>query len=531
MSWLAQVMAASHPATPEKWLVEWFTGPTSGTGLHVSIDTAKRLTAVTAALRIISETQAMVPLLLYRRLKPRGKDRASDHPLYRVLHNQPNPWQTAFEFKRMMTWHAAASGAAYARIVTGNDGTVQALIPLLPGRVRPMVAEDGRIFYQYRGATGQPTNYRFEDVFKLLAFSEDGVTSKSLIETCQEAVGVGMAAEEFAARFYGNNGTPNGVLTHPKALRPDAKDRLRNEWAKRYEGPQNFGKTALLEEGMKYEAIGVPFKDAQFLESRKFQVTEIARLFRIPPHLLADLERSTNNNIEHQGLEFVTYTMSMWLVLWEQSIWRDLLTESEQADLFAEHLVDALLRGDTASRYSAYNVGRNGGWLSANDVRERENMNPIEDGDEYLKPMNMVPAGEERPAPAPRPAQPPVPPPLKRAALVGLLEDPWRRVVRRTTDQLAKIKAPHGPAPVDRQAALTGLCEYILATVTPTAQHVADLSGGTSDVRPIVAVLAVDYVEAVVRSGSQLASEWADRTLGAIERWLATTEIARGKAA
>lgn len=515
-------MSASHPATPEKWLVEWFAGPTSATGLHVSIDTSKRLTAVTAALRVIAETQATIPLLTYRRLTPKGKARAVEHPLYKILHNQANPWQTAFEFKRLMTHHAAAGGVAYARIVSNGRGEIEALVPLLPSRVRPVVREDGTIAFEYRRPNGPGVMYRFEEVFKLLAFSEDGVTSKSLIETCQEAVGVGMAAEEFAARFYGNNGTPQGVLTHPKALSQPAKDRLRAEWERRYSGAQNFGKTALLEEGMGYQAIGVSFKDAQFLESRKFQVTEIARLFRIPPHMLGDLERSTFTNIEHQGQEFVTYTMATWLVMWEQAIWRDLLTTTEQADLFAEHLVDSLLRGDSTARNASYTAGRNGGWLSANDVREKENLNPIEGGDVYLIPMNMVDASAPPAPPAPPAPTRAIEPDedVDRSALARILEDPWRRVERRASDRTAKV-SPRTKAAIN--AALAGQADYIVGTVGPIALEVGRLLGcaDTSVFAGPLAGLAQDYLDETVEGRHDSPAVWAQRTVATWDRIIA----------
>lgn len=472
MSLIGRYLAATNLATPEKWLVEWFTGPQSGTGLTVTTSTAQRLTAVTAALRVISETEAVVPLPVYRKRSTGGKDRADAHPLYRVLRNQANPWQTAYEFRRMMTWHAAAGGAAYAQIVQRGDGAIEALVPLLPSRVRPDVLVDGSIVYRYTQKHGPERVFRFEEVFKLLPFSEDGVTSKSLVEVCQEAVGVGLAAEDFVARFYGNSAVPGGVLTHPSRLSKESAGRLRDEWKKRFSA-EKTGSVAVLEEGMKFESIGMALKDAQFLESRKFQVTEIARMFRLPPHLLADLERSTNNNIEHQSLEFVTYSMSSWFVMWEQAIWRDLLTETEQADYFAEHLLDALLRGDITSRYSAYAVGRQWGWLSANDVRERENMNPVEDGDLYLSPMNMTPAGQ-----IPDPTLPnPVTPAASRAALGNLLAEPLRRVARREAQVLAGATKKSGGL----TKALEGHGAYVVSAVTPIAREVITLLGGSPD--------------------------------------------------
>jgi HK97 family phage portal protein len=469
---------SSSLATPEKWLASWFNGRETASGAVVNASTAQRLTAVSCALRILSETEAALPLIVYRRRRDGGKDRARDLRIYQLLHNQPNPWQTAFEFRRMMTWHAASRGFSVAEILLRGNGEIDSLIPLNSDRVCPDVDPDGTIYYWYTPKVRPRRKIPFNRLFKLLPFSEDGVTGRSPIEVHREAIGVGMAAEDFAAYFYANQATPSGFLKHPGKLTKDVADKLRAQWQARHGGTPNVGKTAVLEEGMTYEQLGMKLSDAQFLESRKFQVTEIARMYRLPPHMLADLERATFTNIEHQGQEFVTYSMTPWLVLWEQAIWRDLLSEEEQADCFAEHLVDALLRGDTASRYQAYAVGRQWGWLSADDIRDKENMNPLPDGEGkvYLTPMNMVPADQLNPSPsAPKPGAPPgsqgqaPKPPLE--ALVTLAADPMRRILRRE-EQLAAEAQKRGKPVAD---ALVGHTQFIHTTLESVARGITGI--------------------------------------------------------
>ena len=444
---------ATHPATPEKWLLQWLGGPTSLTGLQVNSATAQRLTAVTCGLRIISETPAVLPLILYRRRAAGGKDRARSHHLYWLLHNQPNPWQTAFEFKRMLSWHAASRGAAYAEILLKGNGEIAALVPLNSDRVLPYIEEDDTIVFRYTPRRGPQREIPFSRMFKLLAFSEDGICGRSMFEVCQESVGVGLAAEDFAARFYANNAMPGGIIKYPGTLKKETAAKLRQEWASRQGGVSGFASTAILDQAMEYQQLGMKLDDAQFIESRKFQVTEIARIMRLPPHMLMDLERATFTNIEHQGLDFVVHSMAPWFVMWEQAIWRDLLLEEEQQDYYAEYLVDALLRGDLPSRYAAYAIGRQWGWLNADDVCDRENLNPLPDGQgkTYLVPANMIPAdavGQATPAPDQAPALPAPPGArllgagLPRDPLIGLLEDPLRRLARREEQLVAKKSGP-----------------------------------------------------------------------------------------
>lgn len=382
--------------TPPAW-VEKLGGWDTATGMEVSPSTSLQVMAVYAAVRILAETVASLPLIVYRR-RSGGKERATDHYLHDLLHDAPNPEMTSFEFRETLMGHVVTWGNAYAEIVFDRGGRVRELWPLRPDRMT-VERKNGRLLYQYRlskpdrqGRMVVPLSQ--EQVFHLRGLGFDGVMGYSPIHLARQAVGLAMAAEEFGARFFGNDARPGVVLQHPGKLSDEAHKRLLASWESRHGGLDKSHRVAILEEGLKVEQIGIPPEDAQFLETRRFQVVEIARLFRIPPHMLADLERATFSNIEHQSLEFVIHTIRPWLVRWEQQIARSLLTATERKTYFAEFLVDGLLRGDIESRYRAYATARQWGWLSANDVRRLENMNPIEGGDTYLVPLNMVPAGQ-----------------------------------------------------------------------------------------------------------------------------------------
>ncbi len=254
--------------------------------------------------------------------------------------------------------------------------------------------QTGKIKYTYSDdITNQTYVYRPDQVFHLKSLSIDGVTGLSPIAQAREAVGLSLATEEYGAKFFGNGARPGGVLEHPGILKDPEK--LRESWNKVYQGTRNSHKVAVLEEGMKYHTIGIAPEDAQFLETRKYQVNEICRIFRVPPHLVGDLERATFSNIEHQSIEFVQHTIRPWLVRWEQAISRSLLDEKERLLYFAKFNVDGLMRGDYKSRMEGYAVGRQNGWLSANDIRGLEDLPPIpkeQGGDVYLVNGNMMTA-------------------------------------------------------------------------------------------------------------------------------------------
>jgi HK97 family phage portal protein len=414
-SYLAKVFAGPlFPGDTEwHWRPNWGHSLPVESGVEVSPDTADRLTAVFACVRVIAETAAMLPLHLYRRLPKAGKERATDHPLYSLLHSQPNPWQTAFEFWEMYLGHLVLRGQAFAQKVENRAGEITQLIPLHPDRIKPVALSNTEWVYEYTPIRGARRQFQPTELMRTLAFSRDGICGRSVIEVCREAVGVGIAAEQFGASFLGKGVAPAGILKHPGKLGKDAFQRLTDQLAARG-GTQNAGKTMIVEEGMDWVQVGMKLTDAQYVELRRFSVSEMARLFRVPPHMIMDLSQSTNNNIEHQGLEFTTHCEMPWLVRLEQTIWRDLLSPEDQADYFAKFNVDGLLRGDILARYQAFAQARQWGWLSADDVRELEDLNPLPDGqgETYLTPMNMLPADQGYPPPTPAapPAQAPTPP-------------------------------------------------------------------------------------------------------------------------
>ena len=373
-------------------------GISSATGRTVTPESALQLSAVYACVRILAETVASLPLRVYRRRPDGGKEPAPGHPLYHVLHDAGNPEMTAFELRETMMGHLVLRGNSYAEIErNGYTGDPAALWPLRPDRMtvkRPAQ----RLVYEYELPDGTPKVFQASQILHVRGLSSNGIVGMSPIAVAREAIGLGLAAEEFGARFFGNGARPGVVLEHPGELSDAAYERLKGSWNEQHQGLTNAQRLAILEEGMKVSVIGVPPNDAQFLETRKFQVVEIARLFRVPPHMIGDLDRATFSNIEQQSIEFVTHTIRPWTERLEQRYDLSLLDEAERAEYFVEHLLDGLLRGDITSRYQSYATGRQWGWLSVNDIRALENMNPVEGGEEYLVPMNMAPAGEAEPS-------------------------------------------------------------------------------------------------------------------------------------
>lgn len=368
-------------------------GSPSATGREINADSALALSAVWACVRILSETTASLPLVVYRRLGNGGKERAPQHPLYAILHDRPNPEMTSMELRETLMSHVTLWGNAYAEIQRRPaTGDVLALWPLRPDRMKITRGNDGKLVYVYRLSDNKEKVFDRSLILHLRGLSPNGIQGYSPLTVAREAIGLGLAAEEFGARFFGNGAVPGLVLQHPGVLGDDAHKRLRQSWEDRHSGLENAQRVAILEEGMTVEKIGVPPEDAQFLETRKFQVHEIARIFGVPLHMIADLDRATFSNIEQQSIDFVTRTIRPWTGRIEQRMGASLIAAVEQERYFVEHVLEGLLRGDIASRYSAYSIGRQWGWLSANDVRVIENMNPVEGLDQYLMPLNMIDA-------------------------------------------------------------------------------------------------------------------------------------------
>lgn len=371
----------------------------NGVASGVAVDElrAMQTSAVYACVRVLSETVASLPLFLFRKEK-RGSAKATEHPLYEVLHDLPNGEMTSFNFREVMMTSLLLYGNAYARIIRDKAGHVKELWYLKPTQME--VERDSatkKINYTYSDDKDNKSyTYKPEQIFHIVGLGYDGIKGLSPIDQAREAVGLALATEEYGARFFGNGARPGGVLEHPGAVKDPEK--LRESWNKVYQGAKNSNKVAVLEEGMKYHEIGLSPEASQFLETRKYQLNEICRIFRVPPHLVGDLERSTFSNIEHQSIDFVTHTIRPWLVRWEQAIYKSLLNEQERSLYYAKFNVDGLLRGDFATRTQGYATARQNGWMSVNEIRELEEMNPIppeKGGDDYLVNGNMIGAGQQ----------------------------------------------------------------------------------------------------------------------------------------
>jgi len=370
----------------------FFFGSTSA-GKPVNEQTAMQMTAVYSCVRILSETLAGLPLHVYKYNDSGGKEKNLKHPLYKLLHDEPNPEMTSFAFRETLMSHLLLWGNAYAQIIRNARGEVISLYPLMPNKMAVDRDSSGRLFYMYqRGNEDVPSLGREHqvylspsDVLHIPGLGFDGLVGYSPIAMAKNAVGLAIATEEYGAKFFANGASPGGVLEHPGTIKDPQK--IKESWNAAYQGSDNAHRVAVLEEGMKYQPIGISPEQAQFLETRKFQINEIARIFRVPPHMLADLEKSSFSNIEQQSLEFVKYTLDPWVVRWEQSMCRALLMESEKPNVFIKFNVDGLLRGDYVSRMSGYATARQNGWMSANDIRELENLDRIPEslgGDLYL---------------------------------------------------------------------------------------------------------------------------------------------------
>lgn len=394
----------THPSNPANWLLYALGGGTeTSAGIKVDEETAMRLTAVYACVRILAESVSSLPLILYRR-KGKGKERADDHPLYSIMHDQPNPEMTSMVFRETSMGHLGLWGNSYSGKASNGAGKVQ-LWPLRPDKIE-VKRIDGNLWYLYNKSGGiQPIPRR--DILHIPGLSYNGISGLSPIGQAREAIGIAFGAEETAARFYGQGMRAGGVFTHPEQLGKDALENLKQSIKDSIGGSGKFHNPLVLEEGMKWEQLTIPPNDAQFIETRKWQLEEVARCYRVPLHLLGHLDRMSYNNVEQLGIDFVVHTLRPWLIRTEQNYNQQLLTEKERkAGYFFEHKIDGLLRGDSKSRNESYATAVQWGWMSRNDVRELENLNPQEGLDTYLVPLNMISAE----AAEAQPMEPPAPP-------------------------------------------------------------------------------------------------------------------------
>ena len=370
----------------------------SSSGKRVNERSAMQMTAVYSCVRILSEAVAGLPLHLYQYTDKSNKEKAVDNPLYFLLHDEPNTEMTSFVFRETLMTHLLLWGNAYSQIIRNGKGEVMALYPLMPDRMTVSRDENGQLYYEYMVSSddaktlkGSMVRLSTYDVLHIPGLGFDGLVGYSPIAMAKNAIGLAIAAEEYGSKFYANGATPSGILEYPGTVKEPEK--VRESWNAGFGGSLNSHKVAVLEEGMKYTPISIAPNEAQFLETRKFQVNEIARIFRVPPHMVGDLEKSSFSNIEQQSLEFVKYTLEPWLVRWEQAMQRALIPQEDKSKYFIKFNVDGLLRGDYQSRMQGYSVGIQNGFMSPNDVRTLENMDLIPDelgGNKYMCNGNMI---------------------------------------------------------------------------------------------------------------------------------------------
>lgn len=431
--------------TPPQWFVDYFGCGESSAGVHVGHQSALHYTPFWASVRIISGTLAALPFKVYERLDDGGKRPQPMHKVYALVHERPNEYMDWVTFCETRMAHVLCYGNGYAEIQRDGAGRPVALWPLLPNRTSRQVGDDGVPYYEVRTETGESIPLRDENVLHIKGLGFDGYTGYDVISYHKDAIGYGIAVKEYGARFYQNDANPGGVLECPTAMSDKAFDRLKTSWNEKHTGLSNAHRMQILEEGTKWTKIGVEPDKAQAIEAQKFTVDDCARIFQIPPHKIGSMEYSKYNNVEQLQIDFVCTTMLYWFRKWEQEINYKLFMPSERGRMFCEILADAALRGNTEARTAFYAAGRQWGYLSINDIRAKENLNPIGPaGDIYLDPLNMAPAGSLLPpktlepgsSPAKRDDDPDEPDDTVGKAYRDLLASQCRRIVTKQSGQM-----------------------------------------------------------------------------------------------
>ena len=513
-------------SNPAQWLVDWVSGGIdSMAGVKITEQSALKYSPFWAAVRIISGTCGSLPMVVYKKTDS-GRDRAPNHRAYSLLHDAPNEYMDALTFIETRTAHVLTYGNGYAEIQRDGAGRPVALWPLLPDRTNRKLSASGIPYYEIQLKRDGIVYLADDAVLHIKGLGYDGYTGYNVVQYHKNTLGYGMAVKEYGARYFANDASPGGVLEHPGTLGDKAAKHLTDSWNRQHQGLENKHRLAILEEGMTWKPVGVDPIKSQCLEVQKYSIDDCARIFNIPPHKLGSMEKASYSSIEEQNLDFITSTMYYWFRKWEQECNRKLFLPSERGKYFAEILVDGLLRGNIQSRYGAYAVGRQWGWLSADDVREKENMNPLPDGagQGYLVPLNMVPAGTSPAAPADTPsaggtdntsAGSSASPAESKVANVSsvvrqahlfLLTSQWARIVKQQV--AAPIEADASGAWVRRQA-------YAHTILLESACVYAALLGLTRE----VASVALDaVVTASIIPNAMLSAEClAESTLAALE--------------
>lgn len=433
----SKASSRSTTSNPAQWFIDWISGGgKSSAGVSVTATSALKYTPFWAAVRIISGTLASLPFLVYRRRENSAKERLSSHPVYNLLHNRPNEFVDPVTFIETRQAHVLTYGNGFAEIQRDGAGRPVALWPLLPDRTHRKITDAGVPYYQVRTQTGETFELPDYNVLHIKGLGFDGYTGYDVVSYHKEAIGYGVAVKEYGARFFSGDGSPSGCLEHPGNLSESAQARLKESWQTAHQGLSNAHRIQVLEEGMKWNQTGVDPAHAQALEIQKYTVDDCSRIFTIPPHKLGSMEHATFNNIEELNINFVASTMFYWFRKWEQEINYKLFSPSERSTHFCEILVDALLRGSIEARSKSYATGRQWGYLSINDIRRLENMNPIGPaGDKYLDPLNMKPAGSGNPADK---SNKPTENKAARQAHYDLIATQWSRITVKISGALSK---------------------------------------------------------------------------------------------
>ena len=540
---------STNLSNPAAWLYDALGANPTATGRSVSPESAMNYTAAHAAIKILTESVACLPAHVYQK---NGKARrvATEHPVDRLLHERPNEAQTPYKFFETLMAHLVGWGNAYVYIEWSRGGKPLNLLLLHPKNTTPRRVNGVLEFETY--VNGTPVVLSPEEVLHIPGLGYDGLKGYSPLGLARQAIALGMGAEEWSARMYGNAAMPTGVLLSEKQLSATARENLRSGWDNHHRGLDNAHRTAVLEEGIKWEPLSINPEDAQLLDSRKFQKLEICTIYRIPPHMMGEMDRATFNNVESLGIQFVNLTLTPWITRIEQEINYKLL--GNKPEYFAKFNPAGLMRGDTASRYAAHAIGRQWGFLSINDIREKEDMDPVEGGDAYLDPLNMKPAGAPTPAPGARS----LPEPAARLEHTGgglgagvgtrlrldareshaaALADNWRRLIRREAGAArAAMKRATGGAGAVAEALESHLREWpgtvaehlvapvaglMRAALAGVALEVGQDAGQDAD------ALARDFCERHGRVWAETSRDTLTAALaqaGGIEAWAATRE-------
>jgi len=513
---------------PEGWVESAFGVPATISGVEVNEVRAMNYSSIVAAVRVLAESRAQLPLQVFRRVG-NGRERARERNESRILGEQPNPEMSAFTLAETQMAHVALWGNSYSELVWDGSGRLAQVWPIAPNRVtvRRVEVEDGagrrawRLVYDVTNSSGPTVTLQAEDVLHVPGLSFDGLRGRSPVSMAREAIALGLAAEAFGAAFFGNGSQPGGFLKYPGKLDDPSRAKIREAWEETHRGPKAAHRVAVFEGGLDWVKLGVPPDEAQFLETRRYQNEEIARIYRIPLYMLGDLTHATFSNVEELALQFIGYTLLPWLIRFEQEINRKIFGPG--SDLYVKHEVKGFLRGNLKSRFDAYAIGRQWGWLSADDVRESEDENPLPNGAGtlYLHPVNMAVAGLPAPPAASKAAPAVVVGGEEAARAVTLALVSARRVFGRAVDRfiareakaLGRLAGEDGGSPL-LAAPLGQVRKFYQVSEPILAREAADVSD----------VFGWCLPASVERSLSRFASEYCAESLAQVEEIAARGE-------